>query len=66
MSNKPTYKQPDYIELWDAYAEGARDGQKHPQASEYMIKRSADAYCKLVHQRLDPVMFKSLTQGNFN
>ena len=59
---EPSYKQPDYKELWMAYVAGARDGQRYPNASEYILNRSADAYCKLVHKRLDPVMFEALAQ----
>ena len=64
--NTPTYKQPSYVELAQAYIAGARDGQLCPKASEHIIIRSADAYCKLVHQQLDPVLFKQLAQPPAN
>jgi hypothetical protein len=41
--------QPSYADLWEAFVQGAKEGQKHPQATEHILNRSADAYCKLWH-----------------
>lgn len=60
--DEPTYEQPGYQHLWHAYVVAARSSLKHPNATEYDIQRAADAYCKLIHQDLDPVLFKQLGQ----
>lgn len=58
--SKPTYAQPTYADLWDAFVRGAEEMKMNPTATDKDIRRGADAYCKLVHQRLDPVMFEQL------
>jgi uncharacterized protein with PQ loop repeat len=62
VNDQPTYAQPDYAHLWDAYVTGAKSGQKHLDASDTLIRKSADAYCKKVHLEIDPVMFRQLGQ----
>lgn len=44
--------QPTYRHIWDAYVAGAEALRHHPEASDPLIRRSADAYCKLVLARL--------------
>jgi hypothetical protein len=41
-----TVNEPTLTDVWDAFAEGARHGQRHPSASSYLIQRTCDVYIK--------------------
>lgn len=62
---KYKFIQPTYKELWDAFVQGAREARMNPKATEKDFNIGADAYCKLIHQRLDPELFEALNKGNF-
>lgn len=57
---EPTYRQPNYKDLWEAFVYGAKEAKNNPTATEQDFNMAADAYCKLIHQKLDPELFKQL------
>jgi hypothetical protein len=57
LTDAATIPQPHYGDLWSAFVQGAREGQKHPQATEHLLNRAADAYCKLWHLNANPESF---------
>lgn len=50
-----------YADLFTAFEKGALEARQNPDANLKDFKRSADAYCKLVHQDRDPEMFAALS-----
>ena len=62
VDDETTYAQPTYEHLWDAFVRGAKEARENPNATEKHFNKAADAYCKLLHMELDPVLFEQLNQ----
>jgi hypothetical protein len=56
--------QPTWADVFDTYVWAAQAGQKHPHETEKMLRRAADAHCKLLHLIKDPEGFLAMSTAN--